>query len=401
HRLFEHWRRGVDERVEHEAVAHEELVLVLAHDGLARARPRAPVDALERIAGTVVAQREELLGVANRRRQRDAAGLVAARPRQRQRRQGIAARKDHERVRQLVWVQRAHEAERIGTRQAEAAKARAAAAARRGRHAHLHRGAPRDGRHRVLGDVEPAILLEEPRPAVIRDLPVEPVAARLVRLTRGDERGEVRARILQVLEQREARARLRPGIAHENVVGQRLAHRAEAGQTSARLEPAWPAYGQEDGQHEHGEGQGEDLVGHGEPRVGAEDHRPDERGGSKLARGGQAARERVLRARGEQELAIREPAEPHGGQAGTGTVLTISSTTATPVRPAKRACGSTARRWAMTEPATSCTWSGLTKAWPSSSASAWAAAMRASEARGLAPSCTPGAVRVARTTSTT
>src|SRR5438309_1886560 len=251
------------------------------------------------------------------------------------------------------------------------------------------------------GHVEPAILLEEPRPAVIRDLPVEPIATRLVRLTRGDERGEVRARILQVLEQREARARLGPGIAHENLVGQRLAHGAEARQTSARLQPAWPAYGQDGGQREHDESQGEDLVGHGEPRVGAEDHGTDEHSGGELARRGQAARERVLRAGGEQELAIREPSEPHGDQAGTGTVLTISSTTAMPVRPAKRACGSTARRWAITEPATSCTCSGLTKGWPSSSASAWAAAMRASEARGLAPSCTPGAVRVARTTSTT
>src|SRR6266404_3047312 len=90
-------------------------------------RPRAPVDSLERIARAIVAQREELLGVANRRRQRDAAGLVAARPRQRQRRQRIAAGEDHEGVRQLVWVQRAHEAEGVGTADAEAAKRRSPA----------------------------------------------------------------------------------------------------------------------------------------------------------------------------------------------------------------------------------------------------------------------------------
>src|SRR3989449_4743257 len=45
-------------------------------------RSRPPVDALERIAGAVFAEREELLGVADRRRERDAARLVAARSRQ-------------------------------------------------------------------------------------------------------------------------------------------------------------------------------------------------------------------------------------------------------------------------------------------------------------------------------
>src|SRR5439155_901992 len=85
---------------------------------------------------------------------------------------------------------------------------------------------------------------------------------------------------------------------------------------------------------------------------------------------------------------------------GTGTFFTTSSTIPRAVTPEKRACGSITSRCARTGTASSWTCSGTTKAPPSRSASAWAAFTSASEARGLAPSCTPGTVRVSRTRST-
>ncbi len=66
--------------------------------GFAGARVGFPVDALQRIAGAVVAQPEEFLGIADRGGERDAAVLVAARPGQRERRQRIAPRQ-HDEVR--------------------------------------------------------------------------------------------------------------------------------------------------------------------------------------------------------------------------------------------------------------------------------------------------------------
>ena len=91
HGLLERRGRRGQERVEHEGVAHEELVLVLAHHRPPGARPAPPVNALERIARSVVAQGGELLRVSDGRRQRDAAALEATSAAQRQRRQRVAA----------------------------------------------------------------------------------------------------------------------------------------------------------------------------------------------------------------------------------------------------------------------------------------------------------------------
>ena len=78
---------------------------------------------------------------------------------------------------------------------------------------------------------------------------------------------------------------------------------------------------------------------------------------SELASRRQAAAHAVLQRRERAEDAIEEP--PHD-YAGTATVLTISSTTDAAVAPEKRACGSSARRWAMTGTASSWTCSGDT-----------------------------------------
>ena len=99
-RLFESLRVTSREcRIKRQRMPFEEFGLELLHDGLADARETLPVDALHRITGLVIAQAEELLGVAAGGGQRNAAGLVAALTRQRNGRQTIAARQHQHRLR--------------------------------------------------------------------------------------------------------------------------------------------------------------------------------------------------------------------------------------------------------------------------------------------------------------
>src|SRR4029078_9197969 len=88
-------RHGVLERrvlaitrpgVEDERVALEEFVLVVLDDRLAGAREALPVQAMQRIARAVVPQREKLLRVADRGRQRHPALLELARSGKREQR---------------------------------------------------------------------------------------------------------------------------------------------------------------------------------------------------------------------------------------------------------------------------------------------------------------------------
>ena len=77
HRLFERFAVGIiAESVEHECVAHKELVLEFLHDGFSHSRPAPPMDMAQRIAATVFAQRHEFLALPDVRSQRHSAFLI-------------------------------------------------------------------------------------------------------------------------------------------------------------------------------------------------------------------------------------------------------------------------------------------------------------------------------------
>ena len=89
------------------------------------------MQALQRIAGPVVAQREELLRVTHRGRERYAARLELAPARQRDVREAVAPRQRDEVRRQRQAREPLHEAERVGPAEREARELDAAAPARR------------------------------------------------------------------------------------------------------------------------------------------------------------------------------------------------------------------------------------------------------------------------------
>ena len=74
----------VDVGVEHDADAREVLLLVLAHDGDAGARPAPRVEIAHGIAGAIRAHAEQIHRLAALRRERDAARLVPRRDRERE-----------------------------------------------------------------------------------------------------------------------------------------------------------------------------------------------------------------------------------------------------------------------------------------------------------------------------
>ena len=60
-RFLKHVRvGGLLERVQHEGMTHEIFILIFLHNRLADFRPAFPVNMAERIAGAIIAQRDEL-----------------------------------------------------------------------------------------------------------------------------------------------------------------------------------------------------------------------------------------------------------------------------------------------------------------------------------------------------
>ncbi len=81
----------------------------------------------------------------------------------------------------------------------------------------------------MLSDVEATVPRQQPHPAVPRELAIEPVALRLVRLRRERKIRERRARILEVLENRQTDHGARAPIPKHHVVDHRLTGRGIAG----------------------------------------------------------------------------------------------------------------------------------------------------------------------------
>src|SRR2546427_113595 len=382
-------------RVEDQRVAHEELALVLPHHRPADPRHAPPVDAAQRVAGAVVAQGREFLRISDGRDESDAATLVLPRPRQCQVRHRVALRQHHERAGEPDPNEAIDEAERIGPRDRDGGEREAAPAQWQELDNHLARVARREGGQRSRRGRRAAPPRDEPSPARIADRPVEPIPALLTGLARAEELVERRARVAEILEQHETALRSRGLVPDHDAVCGGLAGRHETLKDAPDLQahPEAAARGRADAE-ERGE-EREDLIAHG--TIGVKpDHRGGDEGGQReLAGRGELPAEPVLERRGGPEEPVGDPLH-----AGTGTFFTISSTIPRAVTPEKRACASITSRCARTGTASSWTCSGTTNAPPSRSASAWAAFTSASEARGLAPSCTPGTVRVSRTRST-
>jgi hypothetical protein len=70
------FRAGMDEGIQDQSVADEELVLELLHNRSPGSRPAPPVNVPARIAWPIIAQRHELLRLADGRCQRHAAALI-------------------------------------------------------------------------------------------------------------------------------------------------------------------------------------------------------------------------------------------------------------------------------------------------------------------------------------
>src|SRR5260370_8085170 len=154
-----------------------ELVLVFLDDRRAGARGALPIDLLQRIARPVAGQADEFLGVADRGGERHAALLEAPAGGERKRRQPVALRQRDHRALRCDSRDAAGEAERIGARERRAGKLDAAAAPRLERE--LERGArPRgEGPERLLARRLGRAPLDQPAPAEIALVAVEPVAA--------------------------------------------------------------------------------------------------------------------------------------------------------------------------------------------------------------------------------
>src|SRR5207253_10647545 len=88
-------------------------------------------DAAQRIAGPVVAERDELVGLADRGRERDATRLVLALAQEADRPYRVAFGQDQERLRQRNRHQRLDQPQRVGPRDREPLEPHVAAAQRR------------------------------------------------------------------------------------------------------------------------------------------------------------------------------------------------------------------------------------------------------------------------------
>src|SRR6185369_7076352 len=233
----------------------------------------------------------------------------------------------------------------------------------------------------------------QPHPPRVADRPVEPVAPLFARLPRRQEFGQRRARVLGVLEQHEPALGPAAVVSHCHPVAERLPRGSEARHRAADGEPRAERETREERGGQECNEKRKRLVG--ERAIGVEPHhcRRQHTDQGERAGAGEAAALPVLRHPGPPERAKEQAphAAPDPGYAGTGKVLTISSTMLCAVTPVKRACESTTIRCAITGSAISWTCSGVTKSPPSSRARAWAAFMSASDARGLAPRDTPAA----------
>ena len=285
---------------------HEELVLVLLHHGPADARQALPVDAAQRVARPVVAQRDELLGVADRLGERDTAPLVAARTGEPEGRHRVALRQDQQRTRERDRAERVQQAERVRSRERDGGQLEPSATARRELDPHLARVARRQRGQRLRAHQRDLVPPDEPVPARVADLPVEPVAPRLAGLARGLELLERGPRIGRVLEQGEATLESPAIVREDDAVRRGLARRHEPREyaSHAQTRPEAPAPGE--GQHEQDEEEREGLVT--ERAVGVE---PDDPRGAQRREGELAGpREPTLgpgreRRRGAEQ-AIRE-----------------------------------------------------------------------------------------------
>src|SRR5439155_22828281 len=99
HRFFESLATLLpDEGVKDQRVTDKELVLKFLDQRPACVSPAPPVKATERVAGTIVAQRDKLVRLADRGGQRHSALLILAAAGQRDRRQRITLRQDEQRL---------------------------------------------------------------------------------------------------------------------------------------------------------------------------------------------------------------------------------------------------------------------------------------------------------------
>src|SRR5439155_21331252 len=99
-----------------------------------------------------------------------------------------------------------------------------------------------------------------------------------------------------------------------------------------------------------------------------------------------------------QDPGVQRPVE-RAHAVGTSVLSRIALRAASAVTPSSSSSGATLTRWRSTVGASAFTSSGITKSRPSSSAAARAALRSDTPARGLAPSVSEAASRVARTTA--
>ena len=294
------------ERVQDQRVTHEELVVILLHDGPADARPALPVDPAHRIAGPIVAQRHELLGVADRGRERDAARLIFSAARQLDLGHRVALREHEERLGERDRLECEDQAQRVRPPDGEPLEAHVAAAqwCDLDRDLGLARGGER--RQGPRRDDGAALLRDEPGPPRIADLSIEPVAPLLARLVGRRELLERRAWIGELLNQHQAvLAPARP-IGDRHAVRQRHADGREPRQdATSRESPAEDEARRHRDDHE-GEHEREDLVAHGAIRVQPDHHRGAEHAQGERAGAGEPPVEPVLERREGVEPAIQE-----------------------------------------------------------------------------------------------
>jgi hypothetical protein len=143
------------------------------------------MDAPQRVAGPVVAQRGELLRISHRGGQGHAPLLIAPRARQVEIWDRIPPGQDEQRLGRGNAQESPEQAEGVGAREGDPDQAQPPAAHRERLHADLGVAARQQRRHRRLREPGAPASLDEPHPAGVAHGAVEPVAALLARLARG------------------------------------------------------------------------------------------------------------------------------------------------------------------------------------------------------------------------
>jgi hypothetical protein len=242
----------------------------------------------QRIPGPVLAQRGELVVAADRRRLAHPARPVPALPEQLAPAHRVAPRQDQQVLARADRDPGVEQSERIGAHHPQSVEHDPPAP---------HRREPRLDRDHASRDEVGKLRRQHPRtmapahqrgPARVTDVPIEPVAPRVLRLAHAGELVRVGRVAVEPLDQRQTALREPAAAGDGDRIGERLSHGGVARQAPAHVEATAKQRRTRDRHHQQTEHQGGHLVGERGSGVDPEHAGGDERAQSNAPGRGEA-----------------------------------------------------------------------------------------------------------------